>query len=76
MEEEIKTRPDQFKEDEIWILIDSLIGGLAFLQSKGMRHGNISLDTIYAVNNVNNKKLYKVADEQLMSYSGLYNKVL
>jgi hypothetical protein len=49
---------------------------MAFLQSKGMRHGNLKLSTIYIVMTFQGQKIYKVADEQLMSYPSLYMDIL
>ena len=38
-----------FSEPEILYFLDSLIGSLSFLQSKGLAHQNLSFDTIYIV---------------------------
>ena len=63
---------NEYKEDDIWNLLDSVISGISFLQTQGMRHGFLKLSTIYVVVASNNSKSYKIADEQLMSYPGLF----
>ena len=71
MEQEILEIPPLNNED-IDFFIDSLVGGLAFLQRKRLRHGNLRLSTIYIVNTPSGVKLFKVGDKELMGYEDLY----
>lgn len=38
----------------------------------GFKHSYVKFSTIYITKAINNYKLYKVADEQIMEYPGLY----
>ncbi|KRX02529.1 Protein kinase-like domain [Pseudocohnilembus persalinus] len=71
LQNEMLTR-QSYIEEEIWNIIDSVTSGQAFLQSIGFRHNYMKFSSVYIVKSANNFKLYKVSDEQLMEYPGLY----
>ncbi len=38
-----------FNEEDIWVLIDSIVGAYNFLHGIGLKHGNLKFSTIYQV---------------------------
>ena len=78
LEEEMVTSMELGEED-IWFILDSIVGALSFLQSKSrqagliLQHGNLRFSTIYIVHTPSNVKLFKLVDKQFLQYDSLYN---
>lgn len=75
LEEELLT-VQEFEEEDIWFLIDSLVGALCYLQKNQLSHQNLKISTVYSVNSVIGAKLFKLADKELFNYTTLYEEAL
>ncbi|KAL4500677.1 hypothetical protein ABPG72_003101 [Tetrahymena utriculariae] len=71
-----KDKIQKFSEDELWFLLDSIVGVLEFMQERDLTHQSLRLDTIYINSNHKNIKLFKLADSQLMGYTTNYENQL